>query len=382
MGRSFRERILRTYRREPIKRVVFQPRIMYWFNGNKVMVPKERHESQLHDASIPEAFFGLDALEMHQELDVSIRYAAETLGLGMFSTHLKKGAKSHFKAYTEKDTGVHVQTLVTPLGKLEQKSRDGYTMEKFVKHPEDLEVMKFMIGEQEFLFNKYGFDLAEEIFEDTGLGVAQSYYQRSPFMRCILNYLGFETTVLFLVRYRKQMADFMNFMEECDDQMYDVICDSPMQILNFGENIDGNLISPRYFKKYLVPYWEKRVKQIHDAGKFCHAHFDGALKDLLPLIKLTSFDGIEAATPLPQGDVTEYEIKEGLGDKILLDGIPATLCMPHFPIHRLEENVKLLLELFNQNIILGISDELPPNAEITRFSRVKKIVNDFIPSKA
>jgi hypothetical protein len=35
-------------------------------------------------------------------------------------------------------------------------------------------------------------------------------------------------------------------------------------------------------------------------------------------------DGIEAITPEPQGDVTLEEMKEGLGDDlVLLDGIPA-----------------------------------------------------------
>jgi hypothetical protein len=39
------------------------------------------------------------------------------------------------------------------------------------------------------------------------------------------------------------------------------------------------------------------------------------------------FDGIEALTPSPQGDATLEEIKEHIGDKILLDGIPAIYFM-------------------------------------------------------
>jgi hypothetical protein len=105
---------------------------------------------------------------------------------------------------------------------------------------------------------------------------------------------------------------------------------------------------------------------------------DGSLKDLLPLIKETEFDGIEAATPEPQGDVTVDELKEALGDKILQDGIPATLFMPQFSATRLEDTVKRLVELFAPNLILGVSDELPPNGQIGRFGIITRILERMI----
>ncbi|MBD3185605.1 hypothetical protein GF325_02155, partial [Candidatus Bathyarchaeota archaeon] len=319
-------------------------------------------------------YFGLDSLEVHQALDASIRYPAETLGIGMFGTRYKKNAEIKTKRRVEKD-GTSITMHETPVGSVSQKNKDGYTFEKMVKHPEDIEVVKYIISQTEFFFNEGGFHLATEIMED--MGVPQSYYSRSPFMKCILNYLGFETTVIFLARHRKIMNEFLDFMEEWDDGMYEVIVDCPMKILNFGENIDGNLISPRYFKKYLIPYYNKRVKEVHDAGKFCHVHMDGALKDLLPLVKDTEFDGVEAATPEPQGDVTIQEIKKGLGDKILLDGIPATVFLPHFPESRLHDTVHEVLDTFYPNLILGVSDELPPNAEIARLPGVAKQVKEF-----
>ncbi|MHA1682395.1 MAG: uroporphyrinogen decarboxylase family protein [Promethearchaeota archaeon] len=377
MVKSFKERILRTFTGERIERVVWQPRIMYWFNGNHVYVPKEKHNYVLHDPTIPGAYFGMDALEVHQALDSSIRYPAETLGIGLCSTLMKNGTKVRSRVTTTVEAGT-ATTYSTPVGEVTQKTKGGYTYEKMVKHTEDLEVVKYIIDDQYFHFNEDGFHFAEEIFHESGdMGVPQAYYSRSPLMKCILNYIGFENTVLMLARHKKEMIEFMNFLGEWDDKMYEILVESPMKILNFGENIDGNLVSPRYFKKYCMPYYKRRVKQVHDAGKFCHIHMDGALRDLLPLVGDTDFDGIEACTPLPQGDVTEDEIKAGLGDKILLDGIPATLFLPQFPVERLKECVTRLLDLFAPNIILGVSDELPPNANINRLPLVTKLVNNY-----
>nr|MDO8110093.1 uroporphyrinogen decarboxylase family protein [Candidatus Sigynarchaeota archaeon] len=373
MVATFRERILKIYRHEKIDQVVWQPRIMFWIHGNHVSIPKSRHDPswQLYDPTIPENLFGMDPLEIHEALHTSIRYSAETLGVNIFSTHPKKDAKIKTRILAGKN-GEAVVVTDTPVGSVRQASKGGYPVEHAVKTPEDMEVIKYELSQSVFEFNEPGFNLAEEVLGD--IGIAQSYYNRSPYMRCILNYIGFENTVILLKRHRKATEDFMKFFAEWDDKMYDVIVNSPVKILNFGENIDANLAPPRNFKEYCIPYYNRRIKQLHDAGKFCHVHMDGSLKDLLPLIKETDFDGVEAATPEPQGDVTVDEIKAGLGDKVLLDGIPATLFMKEFPESRLEETVTRLIELFGHRLILGVSDELPPNGQIGRFATVSKVI--------
>jgi hypothetical protein len=375
---SFRERILKIYAGERVEQVVWQPRIKFWYSGNYVQVPLARREKSWprYDPTIPESFFGMDLLEVHDALNASIRYCAETLGIGLFAVSMKNGTKVRTRGYAEND-GTQVTVFDTPVGNVTEKHKGGYPVEHPVKHVEDLEVMKYIISEQEFSFNRPGFDLVEEVLE--GRGIAQAYYKRSPFMSCVLNYIGFETMVLFLKRYKQKTEEFMRFIGEWEDKMYDILVDSPVKILNFGENIDANLSPPRYYREYCIPYYNRRIKQLHDAGKYCHIHMDGSLKDLLPLIKDTHFDGIEAATPEPQGDVTVEEIKEGLGDKVLLDGLPATLFMKEFPEGRLEETTRRLIELFGSRLILGVSDELPPNGQIGRFKTVSKVVGQVKP---
>ena len=89
------------------------------------------------------------------------------------------------------------------------------------------------------------------------------------------------------------------------------------------------------------------------------------------------FDGIEAATPLPQGDITLEKLKEAMGDTILLDGIPALLFLPEYSYEQLEECTNKILKLFSPNLILGISDEPPPPSDIEKVRFVSQIVERF-----
>jgi hypothetical protein len=107
------------------------------------------------------------------------------------------------------------------------------------------------------------------------------------------------------------------------------------------------------------------------------SHFDGYLKQLLPLVGETGLDGLECVTPVPQGDVTLGEMKEGMGDMFLRDGIPAVHMCPWTPVEALESHVRELMEAFYPRLILGISDLLPANGDVERIRLVKEMVDEF-----
>ena len=103
----------------------------------------------------------------------------------------------------------------------------------------------------------------------------------------------------------------------------------------------------------------------------------GYLKQLLPLVGETGLDGLECVTPAPQGDVTIGEMKEGMGDMFLRDGIPAVYMCPWTPLETLKTHVRELMEAFYPRLILGISDLLPANGDVERVRLVKEMVREF-----
>ena len=59
---NFRERILKTFKKEKIDKIVWQPRLEHWYNVNK------------SKNTLPEKYKNLDILELYDELNASVRY--------------------------------------------------------------------------------------------------------------------------------------------------------------------------------------------------------------------------------------------------------------------------------------------------------------------
>lgn len=159
-----------------------------------------------------------------------------------------------------------------------------------------------------------------------------------------------------------------------DLRLYEeIISSGVVRIVNFGENIHDQLLSPKYFERYLVPFYEKRSNQLRKHGIFTHIHIDGYFRTLLPYLRHLPFDGYEALTPKPQGDVELEEIKENIGDKALIDGIPAIMFIPPFTRDDLMDMVERIVKLFHPRLILGASDEVPQGGGEEAIERVRMV---------
>jgi len=327
---------------------------------------------QPYNGSVPEEYKDKSIIQIYDDLNASPRYPLEVLGINLFKTK-NKNVKVRSMDKGKEKIIIHE----TPLGDLKEVIRHGYHTEYPVKTLSDIKIMEYILDNTELEFDLNAFKIADREFGERG--IVQSFYSRSPLQTLIVSYMGFESTIYALNDYPDKIRNFLNAIEKHEDKIYAVVLNSPLEILNFGENIDANINSPSLFEEYLIPYYKKRISQVHQKGKFCHIHMDGSLKPLLPLINKAGFDGIEAATPLPQGDVTLKELKDALGETILIDGIPAILFLPQYSYKDLEEFAIKVLEMFSPNLILGVSDEVPPTADIEKVKFVSKIMEDFNP---
>jgi hypothetical protein len=119
------------------------------------------------------------------------------------------------------------------------------------------------------------------------------------------------------------------------------------------------------------------MPKIQAQKMYTASHWDGYVKQLLPIVKETGLSGLECVTPKPQGDVTLQDMREGMEGMFLRDGIPAVMLCPWVELDTLKEHVKELIDTFYPRLILGFSDMLPANGEIERVRYVNEIVNEF-----
>ena len=337
--------------------ILWQPRLEFWYAVNKKRGLLPPH---LQDASL---------LDLYDYCHASIRYFVSPL------RHEFRDVEARVEWPDEKSRRIVYET---PVGRLQEEVHydawglSAYHSEYRLKTAEDFRVYEYMLQHETWEWDQAAYE--RQIAAVGGRGAPQFFFRRSPIQGLFIENMGFESTIFMLADQPKVIERYFEIAAAADDALYDVLCEAPIEIMNFGENIDHHMDSPRLWRKWLAPYYTRRAEQMRAAGKRTHIHVDGAMKQLIGPIRESVFDGIEAATPLPQGDVTIEEIKSALGDKILLDGIPAVYFLPMYPLDELIDCTRRLIDLFHPRLVLGISDEIPPDGDIERVRLIGEMV--------
>lgn len=348
------------------KKVIFQPRICCWYDGRKFL-----------NIPLPEPYTGMTLPELYKALGVSNRYCD-------YNSCQRIVHDPRVRVETEQiGPRDWKQTIYTPKGNLTQCWRGNtsnggsYTYKWPVTSEEEMEIHRWVLEHATWEWDWEKYEEVKKVWEFAGL--PQVYMDRVNVQYLLHNVMGIEDGIFSLYDYPEEVEKYFQVMHEFQDRQIDMIIDSPLEIINFGDNIHSGILPPNLFEQYVLPEYQYRTDRFRSAGVFTDAHWDGDVKPLLPYAKATGLDGIEAVTPLPQGDVTLREIKEAFGDDIfLLDGVAALLFDPNlYPMEDLEAQTRECLELFGGQLILGISDELASTATLDRVVRVREIVDEY-----
>lgn len=357
-----RERTLNIFRHQPVDRIVYQPRIEHWYQYNKAR------------GDLPERYRDMTLLEVYDDLGCSIRSYA------FFNECLKFADDPEVRTEVRPTHDGHMVFTFTPVGTLTSRATVSdlahHTSEYPVKTAEDVDVLEWVLRNRKAWFD---YDLFQERDELVGDRCApMMFIPRINMQRLLIELMGWENTLLLLADDRPLLERLVNIINETDETWLGPILECPIPIINFGDNIDEYLLSPPLFEEFVLPEYQRRGDLFRAAGKFTHSHFDGNVKHLLPYLQKCNIDGFEALTPQPQGDLTVPEMKEALGDNlILLDGIPMTAFLPDTPEPEFERQSREIIETFSPNLILGISDEPSPVCDIERVRRVQQMVEEY-----
>jgi hypothetical protein len=387
--RTFEERQISTFRHEKVERIVWQPRFSDWYVQNHVrqlkkgMSPEEVASLVTKCPDLPPDVYGLEQWEIYDFLNASPRYMGECWpGLGFFYDRPDPDANIKHEWVTD-EIGYRHHKIITPEGTLTEgwKTGSSYPDERILKRREDIPAVLYYVkhSHYEHNFNPNTFEIFQEI--NKGRCVSSGGPWRTPYNKCIVELAGTKNTMLLMKRYTEE---FDAFCEELARINFEVIMPnemkSPVEFISCGDNVDCMNNPPYVYEKYILPYFQQVADECKKYGKFTFAHYDGHLTDLLPYLgnDVYPFDGIEAPTIKPQGDVTLEQFKKALGDRIIvLDGIPSTIFLPQFTEEQFTTLVKDVLDAFVPNIILGVSDEYSPNGLFSRLQAVAGVVENY-----
>ncbi|MBN1901427.1 hypothetical protein JW926_08920 [Candidatus Sumerlaeota bacterium] len=346
-------------------KIIWQPRIGCWLQ-----------DKLFEQQKIPEPYQGMSLPEIYRSLGCSAR-------IYEYNECFKKIEDSRVKFYDNKISETQTEHIMeTPIGKatsITESSPSSWfyiTKKRWVSSQEELEVLAWAEERCSWVFDPAVFKSIRNVWGD--LGAPTIFMPRVNVQHLYIDIMGVEYAVEALYTYPDALQRYFQILEQSHEWLIDVINNSPVKIVNFGDNVHASTLSPSLFVKYVLPVYQRRSELLHKAQKFVHAHWDGDTKPLLPYAKETGLDGIEAITPKPQGDVELEEVREALGDKMfLLDGIAATLFNDVHPVERLVEQAKKVIELFAPRLVLGISDEIASCGDLERIRIIGKIVDDY-----
>jgi len=142
-----------------------------------------------------------------------------------------------------------------------------------------------------------------------------------------------------------------------------------------GEDTSTTLLSPSQFRRWCVPYLNRQSEIIHARGLVHLVHMCGYLKNLLPDMARLHADGFEALTTHPVGDVTNGEIAERLGDRIVIGGMNAALWLQHSAPDLIELIQRWRVQgILSRNLILSSGGEMPPLVPVAKIKEVSRFL--------
>jgi hypothetical protein len=346
-------------------RIIWQPRIGAWYT-----------DKIFSGEPFPEPFTGLDLYGIYRELGCSAR-------LYEFNACFKRiehpAVQFTRRQLNESDTETTIHTPVGNQVLVERKTPSSWhvlTLKRVVETEDELKVAAWREENTTWEWDQETYTALQARMGD--LGAPTMFMPRMNVQSLYIDRMGVAQGVYAIHDWPDTVEAFFRALEESHDRLIDVINASPIDLINFGENVHAGTLSPAWFRKYHLPACQRRSERLHAAGKFVCSHWDGDTGPLLPYARETGLDGIEAITPWPQGDVTLEQIKEALGDTMfLLDGIPAIYFDHTFPVEDLVACTHRLIELFAPKLVLGISDEISSTGDLERVRLVKEIVDEY-----
>jgi hypothetical protein len=163
----------------------------------------------------------------------------------------------------------------------------------------------------------------------------------------------------------------------------DALAASAAEVVFWGANYDQDITPPRFFAAEIAPWLRKAADRLHARGKLLLTHTDGENRYLLPHYPGCGFDVAESVCPEPMTGCTLAEVRAGMGPAITVwGGIPSIALLDDAMD---EAGYRRYLDaLFaevgsGERLILGVADNVPPDANLARLEYIAERVERFGP---
>ncbi len=390
-----KERMLRAARGEWADILPWVPRIDLWYNANSLQgtLPAKYRRGVTLDEIADDIGGGYhkivpDFLNARSPEDTVDR------GLGIF--RLKgmpyRAELAGVERGVKKEGNATFVTYHTPLGSIsckilytEEMKRAGVSItwisEHVIKDPQDYKIVGYIFKNIKVIPDYENYLEFQRQVGDKGFAVARGLAAASPMQQIMRDLLDATQFYLEMYDHPQEMRQLCEDLEPYYDQLFQVLVNSPAEVVFHGSNFDEMITYPPFFRNYIMPYLQRLADMLHARGKLLICHCDGENQGLLDLIAESGMDIAEAICPQPMTKITISEVKKSFKGKVtIFGGVPSVALLEQSMSD--EQFERFMENLFREIVpgdrfILGVSDTTPPDAKFERLFRITEMVQGW-----
>jgi len=362
-----RERLLDIMAGRSPDRIPWIPRLKLWYDA---------HSRQ---GTLPARYHGLSM----REIEIDLRLGAPARDGTIYRTELRD-----VEVRSGAGQGNGITEYVTPRGSVSTTYRRSETLDEagiqgrevgfLIQGPDDYGPVEYIIEHTEIIptYDEYG-AYEREIGDD---GVPLVAIGQDPMSRFLLELAGYNTAYFHLRDYPELVHHLLGVLTDQAHIIQKVTLESPAQLILHGAHFQTQFTPPRLFEQYMLPYFQPFARRMHERGKLLVCHADADTSRILGLIKAAGFDMAECFVTAPMVPMTLARARETLGtDVIIWGGIPSVMLCD--PVTDAEFDA-YMRDLFftiapGDAFILGVADNVMPEAKIERVARVTEMVEAY-----
>jgi hypothetical protein len=277
-------------------------------------------------------------------------------------------------------THIH-KTIETPKGTLTEEStiETGYGSRWIKKYlitdPEDYAAAEYLARCTTFEPDYEPWLQADAEMGNAGYVIGE--IMPIPVMTLMVNWLGVEGLAQGVYLYPERFESLLAALDVHYDRQVALAADGPAEVIWWGDNVTGSIISPKLFARYVAPVYERALPILQQVNKFPIAHYDGSNRPLKKALAQTGLPIIEAFTPPPGGDLPVSEAKAAWPDKVIGLNFPASFFLESFEtIYNYTLNL-LADAAPGGRMYLGCTEDFPPEHFEKTFSAMGQALAEY-----
>ncbi len=390
-----KERMLRAARGEWADILPWVPRIDLWYNANSLQgtLPAKYRRGVTLDEIADDIGGGYHKIVPDF---LNARSPEDTIDRGLGIFRLKgmpyRAELAGVEREVKKEGNATFVTYHTPLGSIsckilytEEMRRAGVSItwisEHVIKDPQDYKIVGYIFKNIKVIPDYENYLEFQRQVGDKGFAAARGLAAASPMQQIMRDFLDATQFYLEMYDHPQEMRQLGEDLEPYYDQLFQVLANSPAEVVFHGSNFDEMITYPPFFRNYIMPYLQRLADMLHARGKLLICHCDGENQGLLDLIAESGMDIAEAICPQPMTKITISEVKKSFKGKVtIFGGVPSVALLEQSMSD--EQFERFMENLFREIVpgdrfILGVSDTTPPDAKFERLFRITEMVQGW-----